>query len=150
MKEIGTVVTVGAKRITVSINKTEQCANCGQCSHAHVAFGDNDTLIVEALPLGDVKPGDLVELEITNKDYLRLSFFIYVVPILCFLAGLGMGRLLGGFLGSAAVWGTVFGLGGLATSFLWLHNYDKAAQKAGRYLPTARPFLTSFDRLSRD
>ncbi len=135
MREIGTVVSVGARRITVSVKKTEACASCGQCSHAHVRFGDNDTLIIEALPIGEVKPGDKVELEMANRDYLRLSFFIYIVPVLALLAGLGLGWFLGSFLGNGSLWGAAFGLGSLGLSFFWLHNYDKTACETGRYLP---------------
>ncbi|MGI6644004.1 MAG: SoxR reducing system RseC family protein [Bacillota bacterium] len=150
MREIGTVVSVGERRITVSVKKTDACASCRQCSHAHVAFGDNDTLVIEALPVGEVKPGDKVELEMTNKDYLRLSFLIYIVPVLALLGGLGLGWLLGSLLEKASLWSAVFGIGSLGLSFLWLHNYDKAARQTGRYLPIARPYSTSFDRLSPD
>jgi len=101
-------------------------------------------LIVEAVPLGEVKPGDLVELEMTGRDYLRLSFLMYVLPLLGAGAGLGIGYLLGRALGNPGLWGGVFALGFMAGSFLWLSQYDKAAAKTGRYLPLARPVREDF------
>ncbi len=140
MKEIGTVLTVDSSGITVSVKKTGACASCDRCSHAHISFGDNQTLIVRALPVGDIKPGDRVELEITGRDYIKLSFFMYMLPVIASLAGFGLGWLLGGVLGHNVLWGTVFSLGSLGLSFLWVHYYDKSAEKTGRYLPIARPF----------
>ena len=95
MKEIGTVVGVDGDRISVSVKRSAACEKCGKCQHAHITFGDNSNLIVEAISTSAVKPGDLVELEITGQDYLRLSFLLYVLPLL----GTGVGFALGWFLG---------------------------------------------------
>ena len=113
------------------------------CSHAHVAFGDNDTLVIEALPVGEVKPGDKVELEMTNKDYLRLSFLItlYRLGLLGGLARMALGQSSGkGLFGARCLVGSAI--------LLMANNYDKAAtnRKISSY---ARPYSTSFDRLLR-
>ncbi len=139
MRELGRVVSVGDGRITVSVKRTAACDNCQKCSHAHIAFGDNDDLIVEAVPLGDVSPGETVELEMDNEDYLRISFLVYLMPVIIAFLAFGAGWLLGRGIGNPTLWGTVAGLAGLGLSFFWLNRYDKAANKAGRYLPLARP-----------
>ena len=139
MRELGRVTGVSGGRITVAVKRTAACERCGKCRHAHISFGADNTLIVEAVPVGEVKPGDLVELEMTGRDYLKLSFIIYLLPLLGAGAGLGIGYLLGRVLGNGGLWGGVFALGFLATSFLWLNQYDKSAAKTGRYLPVARP-----------
>lgn len=139
MKEIGTVVRIKGGRIWVSVKRTTACDRCGRCQHTHITFADNSTLTVEAIPASEVKPGDLVELEITGQDYLKLSFLIYVLPLLGTGAGSALGWFLGRALGNAGLWAGVFGAGSFAVSFMWLHHYDKAAAKAGRFLPLARP-----------
>ena len=139
MKEIGRVVSVQGGRLTVSVKRTEACDRCGKCSHAHVTFGNDNHIIVEAVPLGDVQPGELVELEMEGRDYVRLSFIVYIVPLLGAFLGFGFGWFLGGMLQSPVLWGTILGIGGLALSFFWVSQYDKGAQKTGRYLPLARP-----------
>lgn len=139
MREVGRVVSVQGGRITVSVRRTEACERCGKCSHAHVSFGNDNDIIVEAVPLGDVAPGEYVELEMEGRDYVKLSFIVYMVPLLCAFGGFGLGWFLGGMLESPVVWGTVLGLGGLTLAFYWVNQYDKGAQKTGRYLPLARP-----------
>ncbi|HHY75269.1 MAG TPA: SoxR reducing system RseC family protein [Firmicutes bacterium] len=139
MKEFGRVTGVSGGKITVAVKRTAACERCQQCRHAHIGFGENEMLIVEAVPVGDVKPGDLVELEMTGRDYLRLSFLVYVLPLLAAGAGLGIGYLLGRAMGNPGLWGGVFAIIGMAGSFLWLNQYDKAAARTGRYLPLARP-----------
>lgn len=139
MREIGRVVSVEGGRITVSVRRTDACERCGKCSHAHVRFGNDNDIIVEAIPVGDVQPGELVELEMEGRDYVKLSFIVYMVPLLSAFGGFGLGWILGGMLQSPVIWGTVLGIAGLALSFFWVNQYDKGAQKTGRYLPLARP-----------
>lgn len=139
MKEIGTVVGVKDGKISVSVKRTAACERCGKCRHAHIAFGDNSTLTIEAIPVSQVKIGDLVELEMTGQDYLWLSFLVYMLPLLGTGAGFAVGWLLGRALGNANLWGGIFAAGALALSFFWLHQYDKSAGKTGRFLPLARP-----------
>jgi positive regulator of sigma E activity len=144
LREFGTVTGVSGGRITVAVKRTAACDRCGKCRHAHITFSDDNTLVVEAIPVGDVRPGDLVELEMTGQDYVRLSFLVYVLPLLGGGAGLGLGWLLGRVLGNPGLWGGVFALGSLALSFLWLNQYDKSAAKTGRYLPVARPVRNDY------
>ncbi len=139
MREIGRVVSVRGNRLAVSVKRTAACERCGKCSHAHIAFGNNDDIIVEAIPLGPVQTGELVELEMEGRDYVKLSFIIYIVPLLSGFVGFGLGWFLGGLLRSPALWGTILGLAGLALAFFWVRQYDKGAQETGRYLPLARP-----------
>lgn len=139
MKEIGTVVGVSDGKISVSVKRSAACEKCGRCSHSHITFADNSTLTVEAISTGDVKPGDLVELEMTGQDYLRLSFLVYVLPMIGTGIGFAVGWFLGRILGNATLWGGIFAVGTFALSFFWLHHYDKVATKTGRYLPLARP-----------
>ncbi len=138
MKEYGTAVKVSDGKVIVMVKRTAACEKCGKCSHPHVVFGDNSDLAIEAVSLGDIKPGDTVELDMDNHDFLRASLLVWGLPLVAAGAGLGLGTLLGNALGNGGVWGAVFAFGSLALSFYWLHQYDKSAEKAGRYLPAAR------------
>lgn len=138
MKEYGTAVSVSGNRVTIAMKRTAACDRCGRCSHPHIAFGDNSDLIIEAVSLGEIRPGETVEVEMESRDFLAASFLVWGVPLLAGAAGLGFGVLLGRMLGNGALWGTVFAIGALAASFFWLHQYDKASQRSGRYLPVAR------------
>lgn len=138
MKEYGTAVSVKGNRVTISMKRTAACEKCGRCTHPHIGFGDNSQLIIEAIALGEIRPGDTVEVEMDSRDFLAASFLVWGLPIAAGLVGLGVGVMLGRSLGNPGIWGAVFALGSVAASFFWLHQYDKSAQRAGRYLPVAR------------
>ncbi|MGI6162999.1 MAG: SoxR reducing system RseC family protein [Bacillota bacterium] len=137
MKEIGTVISVKGDSVVVEVQKKAACRSCGRCG-GHISFG-GDVIIIEAIKTGDPGPGDLVELEIPDSDYLRLSLLVYGLPLVCAGAGYGGGWFLGRLLGSPSTWGWIFALGGFALSFVWLRSYDTAATQARRYMPIARP-----------
>lgn len=138
MKEIGMAMAVSDGKVTVSVRRTAACAKCGKCGHAHVVFGDNSDLVFEALPAGDIKPGDTVEVEMDSGDVLKASFLIWTMPLVAVGAGYGIGALLGGAIGNSSLWGAVFALGAGALSYFWLHHYDESSRHAGKYLPLAR------------
>ena len=138
MKEYGTAVSVSGSKVTVSIKRTAACEKCGKCSHAHVIFSDNSQLTIEAVAVGDIRPGDTVELEMDSRDFLQASFLVWGLPLVAGGVGLGIGMALGRIIGNKGLWGAVFALSSVALSFYWLHQYDKSSQKSGRYLPLAR------------
>lgn len=139
MKEIGRVVSVNGNRAVVMVKRTEACAKCGRCAHAHIAFGDNSTITIEAVSHEKLSPGDVVLLEMDNSEYLKATFLVYGLPLVMSGAMYGIGWLLGGALGSGNLWGTILAMAGFAGSFAWLYNYDRSARRAGRYLPHAWP-----------
>lgn len=136
MKEVGKVISVDGHRVRVEVEKTSACSGCGKCGH--ISFGEN-SLMVEAAYEGDIRPGDLVELEISDSDYLRLSFLLYLLPLISLGVGYLVGHLIGAGLGMAGVMGAFFGAGFMALSYYWLRQYDKTSKASGRYLPFARP-----------
>lgn len=143
MKETGKVVGFRDGLVEVEVRRTDQCGRCGRCSHFSFA---EPTLIVEAKPAGTLQVGDIVELELRDRDFLTLSFLMYVMPLLgaaaAGLAGYALGALLGkpGFLaGLFAVLGLGFSLGGIVA-------IDRKSRKEGRFLPVARPLTFPEDR----
>ena len=130
------MISVDEKRVRVEVEKTPACSGCGRCGH--ISFGVN-SIMVEAAYEGEIRPGDLVELEISDSDYLRLSFLLYLLPLISLGLGYLVGHLIGGSLGIAGVMGVFFGTGFMALSYYWLRQYDKMSKATGRYLPFARP-----------
>jgi positive regulator of sigma E activity len=137
VKEAGRVISVKGNSVIVEVQRKAACSSCGRCG-GHISFS-GDSLLVEAVRIGDPKPGDLVELEIPDEDYLRLCLLVFGLPLICAGAGYGIGWVMGSVLGSAPAWAAVLALGGLALSFVWLKGYDIASTQARRYMPVARP-----------
>lgn len=143
MKEAGKVIGFKDGLVEVEVRRSEQCGRCGRC--AQFTFSD-PTLVVEAKPAGKMKVGDVVELELGNRDFLTLSFLMYIMPLLgaaaAGLAGYGLG----------AVWGNpgllagLFSLLGLACSFGVVVAIDRKSRREGRFLPVARPVVFPEDR----
>jgi len=138
LKEYGTALSVTDGRVTIAMKRTAACDRCGRCAHPHIALADNSQLVLEAIKVGDIRPGDAVEIEMDSRDFLAASFLVWGLPILAGAVGLGLGLWLGNALGNAGLWGAVFALSAIGGTFFWLHQYDKTAQKSGRYLPVAR------------
>jgi len=139
VKEIGTAMSVNGGKVTVSVKRTAACEACGKCTHPAIALGDNSILLIEAISAGDIKPGDTVEVDMDSGEFLKASFFVWLLPVVATGAGLGLGWVFGSVVGNGGLWGGVFALGALVLSYFWLHQYDRSSQKAGRYLPLARP-----------
>ena len=60
-------------------------------------------MIIEAVNLAGAKEGDLVVVDVDSASLLKVSFLLYVFPILCMLVGAVLGQLLTpalGFTGS--------------------------------------------------
>lgn len=138
MKETGIAVAVQEGRVIVSVKRTDACRGCTRCSHARISFGRDDSLTVEAVPVGPVKPGDLVELEMPADDFLRAVSVVYIMPVLSLGVGYGTGLLLGSRIGSGGLWGVIGAGAGLFLWYIWLRGYDTASRTSGRYLPLAR------------
>jgi len=138
VKEYGTAIGIQGSRVTVSVKRTAACDRCGRCSHPHVVFGDNSTMNIDAISVGEIRPGDTVELEMGTGEFLEASFLVWVLPLLAAGIGFGLGWGIGSVAGSGSLWGTVFSVTSFALSFFWLHQYDKSSRKTGRYLPIAR------------
>jgi positive regulator of sigma E activity len=137
VKEIGTVISVKERSVIVNVKRKDACSSCGRCG-GHLSLA-GDSMIVEALKTGDPKPGDQVILELPDVDFLRLSFLVYMLPLLCLGLGYAGGWFLGSLLGNPSLWAGVFAAGALVGCFAWLRSYDASSRKSGKYMPLAKP-----------
>lgn len=138
MTETGRVLALKQGKVIVSVNRTDACGRCNRCSHFRLPSEDGDTITVEAVPVGHIQPGDLVQLEMPSGDFLKAVFAVYVMPLLALGSGYGLGFLLGTWAGSGGLWGTLGAAAGLLLWYAWLKGYDLSSRLAGRYLPLAR------------
>jgi len=82
--EQGVVLKVGADTAWVKASKSTACEGCaskGSCT----AMGED--MEVEALNIVGAKQGDRIVLTFETSPLLKASFFLYVFPILCMVAG---------------------------------------------------------------
>lgn len=137
MKELAVVVSREDTLVTVEVKRKAACENCGRCGGKISSGGDS--LIVEARAVGEMEPGDLVQLELPSSDYVRLSFLVYGLPLLFAALGYGIGWSVVRFFGGQQVFEWILTLLGFALSFVWLRRYDRLSTESKKYMPIARP-----------
>ena len=130
MRETGTVVEATDTTATVELQPPESCDACG-CK-AKCAGTQGKAFVVQADNLCGAKPGDCVEVEMTPVSTWLSMLFIFVVPLLLMLLGLGLAR---GATGQdwAGALGAVVGLA-LGFGVLWIANRTLMAN--AEYRPT--------------
>ncbi len=122
MIRTGKVVSSSKGMMQVCFERPEMCAKCGQC-------GDiKETLI--SIP-GSASPGDWVDVDLPEGQLLKLSAFVYVIPLLFLLLGLYLGSVLFG----TEMAQFVCALAMTAVSLFAVIMYDRHLKKKGTGLP---------------
>jgi sigma-E factor negative regulatory protein RseC len=137
IKEIGIIERVEGRRAVVRIQKGGSCAACENRSSCHI---DSDRpLFVEVDNEMGAAEGDRVELSMPTSSLLKLSFLVYMVPVLALVMGAILGAEWAESLGLSPTSASLL-LGGsaLAVSFLFLRRLDRFL----RHRPEYRPSLT--------
>lgn len=109
MQQTGTVVAQKGNMVLVRFVRSKACAHCGAC--LSLSDGLAETEIPNTL---GAKPGDVVEIELHAKSFIKASFLAYIVPLLALLAGVFIGSTISDL---AAV---LMGLGGAAAVYVVL------------------------------
>lgn len=127
MREKGVVIGIDGKYIDVKIDRKSACGgNCAECGGC-MQKGSG----VRAKNPGNVKKGDIVELELNSGRVLHAAFLVYILPLIIFICG----YCIAGFVVKnniiCAAAGGIF----MIISFFLLHAYDKKTKE--KYMPEA-------------
>jgi len=99
LEKMGTVVKTYDNKATVLIVRAtacgENCGSCGGCKQTRQTVIANNEI--------GAKTGDRVKLEHSDKNVLLAAFFVYIVPIFLFIAGLAAFNIYVGAAAFAAV-----------------------------------------------
>jgi positive regulator of sigma E activity len=104
---------VNTRVASVRFSRPEACAKCGGCG----AGSQQGSITLKA----DCSVGDWVRVELPEGRFLSATAIAYVVPLVLFLTGLGLGWLLGGGSDLAMLAGSVAGIG-LSVGVLYAVN----------------------------
>lgn len=89
--EEGIVTRSNTGMAWVKTMKTDACESCSAKGGCHL-FGGGEEMEVEAVNTAGAKPGDTVILGFESGSFLKLSFFLYVFPILSMIIGAVVGQ----------------------------------------------------------
>jgi sigma-E factor negative regulatory protein RseC len=128
MREQGKVVSFADGTARIKFERNEACARCGLC---RVGLGTEPLLEVETeKPLS---PGDKVTVEIKGPGLLGASILVFLVPLIFFLIGALVGRMLAVRLSLQGkmvdVMGLVVGASVLGVVFALLRVYERRIRK---------------------
>jgi len=117
MREIGQVVKENGRLVTVRFPRKSTCEHCNMC-----AFKPNESHVDITLEKTlDCQIGDKVEVNITQGTVLKMSFLLYLFPLLVGLIGFLVSYLLN----AGEIIQMISFVGALAIGFLLLAVFDK-------------------------
>jgi positive regulator of sigma E activity len=135
VKERGIATKVEGAAVTVRIGLSEGCASCG--SHHDCSIAGKE-LEAESEPGSDIRPGDVVELDVPDSASAAGALWLLAVPLGLFFAG---------YIGAALAWPgrgegvqALAGLAGAAAGLAF------AATVARRGRMSKRPSATLVER----
>lgn len=112
----GIVTAVKKNQITVQLYKSSACSHCSACSEASKKGSTFDFTFNEK-----VEKGDLVTLEISEKDVMKAALIVYVLPPIFLI----LGYIIAANLNFSEMQSIIGSFIGLALAFLILFLYDK-------------------------
>ncbi len=86
MAETGKVVKVIGDEIEIEIVRLEACSGCHGCD-----VGKKEHMNLIAKNLCKAKEGDIVKIDIANRDFLGATFILYGIPLIMLVSGFFIG-----------------------------------------------------------
>jgi len=131
--EEGIVIRSDTVSAWVMTMKTDACESCSAKGGCHIFGGGKDTE-VEAINTAGAKPGDTVILGFESGSFLKLSFFLYVFPVLSMIIGALVGQeTAGNFNIDAGTFSVIAGIGCFLLAFLIIKLVGKRLSGNTRY-----------------
>lgn len=116
MENKGIVTKINGNRISVKLFKSSSCSHCSACSESS-KYGKDFEFKIDR----KVEKGDLVTLEIAEKDVIKAAIIAYIIPPIFMIIGYLLFNNLG-FSEAKSILGSFIAL---AFAFLFLFIYDK-------------------------
>ncbi len=134
MEESGKIIGVRKKIAIVEIEKKSQCGKCCACK-----FSKEGKMLIEVENVLNANVGDNVLLQIEDKDILKASVIVYLLPTIVFLSSVILSQY---FLSRTSylekiqqLLSLLIGFSFLCICFVIINLYDKKIQKTTSYKP---------------
>jgi sigma-E factor negative regulatory protein RseC len=123
---------------TTAMVKTIQSTACDSCGEKDICkpSGSGKTMEVEAVNTANAQVGDLVVVSFSSGQLFKLSFFLYVFPIIVMIIGALLGEHIAkNFHGNPSTFAAIFGFSFFFVAMGVVKLKDKQARKTGKYRP---------------
>lgn len=119
----------------VVTRRTTACEGCSERHACHSLGGIKEIEIEVANPV-HAETGDTVMVAFKTSQLVRLSFMLYIFPIIALVIGAVFGdALAAGFNGDPSIFAAVFGFLFFAIALAAIKLKDRQAKKTGQYQP---------------
>jgi len=118
--------------------KTVKTGNCEACSAKNScnAMEDGEEMVVEAINRAGAHVDDRVIISIKTSSLLKLSFLLYVFPILCMIAGAFIGQEVAPLFNlNSSVFSAIFAFAFFFIAFLFIKTRGKKLAEKDEYRP---------------
>lgn len=112
----GIVTKINGNQVSVKLYKSSSCSHCSNCSESSKYGKDFDFKIDR-----EVEKGDLVTLEISEKDVLKAAIIAYILPPILMITGYIVSSKFGFSEGKSIIGSFI----GLLVAFAFLFVYDR-------------------------
>lgn len=133
--EQGTVTRIGPGIAWVKTSRSGACETCASRGACHTAESGKE-MEVEALNTIGARVNDRVVISFDSASLIKISFLLYVFPILCMIAGAVIGQRLAPRLGlDGALASVVGGILFFALAFCLIKSQEKRLAGKQDYRP---------------
>ena len=116
----------------IAVIRAQRTTACDSCASKDACIGSEGVdMLIEALNDVGAKPGEHVAFTVGSASVLKAGLLLYLVPALCFIAGIVLGRIAAKKIFPAQNPDLVSGLLGaafLVCAFLGIKHYGRFAQ----------------------
>ena len=133
--EEGTITKVVEDKAWVKVRRSAMCDVCN-CKSACSIIGTSEIMEAEALNTANGKEGDRVLVKIPSKSIWKISFILYMVPVIFLISGIFIGmKLANNFSLEPELGALILGVIGCIFSYFLIKLFAKQVRKNKEYTP---------------
>lgn len=133
--EEGIIIKVMDTTAMVKTLQMTACESCSERDHCHTSSGQK-SMEVEAVNTAGAQLGDRVAVSFETSQLFKLSFLLYVFPVILMIIGALLGeRVAANFQGNPSAYSALFGFSFFFAAMAVVKLMDKKARKTGKYRP---------------
>lgn len=140
--EEGTITKVAEDKAWVKVRRSAMCDVCN-CKSACSIIGSGEIMEAETLNTANGKEGDRVLVKIPSKSLWKISFILYMIPVIFLISGIIIGmKLAKNYSLEPELGALLLGVIGCILSFFLIKLLAKHIRKNKEYTPEVIKILT--------
>ena len=133
--EEGTITKVVEDKAWVKVRRSAMCDVCN-CKSACSIIGTSEIMEAEALNTANGKEGDRVLVKIPSKSIWKISFILYMIPVIFLISGTIIGmKLAKNYSLKPELGALILGVIGCIFSYFLIKLFAKQVRKNKEYTP---------------